>query len=77
MIPKKAGNHKERGCEMDIMKFKGFCAEHGIRQKEIAELLGIDKSNVNLKMNNKQPFTLEQVKILCDTYHISADDFFL
>ena len=62
---------------VDIKKFKGFCAEHGIRQKEIAELLGIDKSNVNLKLNNKQPFTLEQVKILCDTYHISADDFFL
>ena len=62
---------------VDIKKFKGFCAEHSIRQKEIAELLGIDISNVNQKMNNKQPFTLEQVKILCDTYHISADDFFL
>ena len=62
---------------VDIKKFKGFCAEHDIKQKEIAELLGIDISNVNQKMNNKQPFTLEQVKILCDTYHISADDFFL
>ena len=62
---------------MDITKFKGFCAEHDIKQKEIAELLGIDISNVNLKMNNKQPFTLEQIKTICNTYHISADDFFL
>lgn len=65
------------GESLDIKRFKGFCAEHGILQKEIAELLGINKSNVNLKMNNKQPFTVEQIRILCDTYHISADDFFL
>ena len=24
-----------------MLKFKGYCAEHGIKQSEIAELLGI------------------------------------
>ena len=62
---------------MDNKRFKGFCAERGIKQSEIAGVLGIALTNVNLKMNNKQPFTVEQIKKLCDTYHISADDFFL
>ena len=60
-----------------MLKFKGYCAENGIKQKEIAELLGIDKSNVNLKMNGKQPFTLEQVKTICKHYGISADIYFV
>lgn len=60
-----------------MLKFKGYCAEHGIKQSEIAELLGITISNVNEKMNGKQPFTLEQVRILCEHYKISADEYFI
>lgn len=60
-----------------MLKFKGYCAEHGIKQSEIAELLGITVSNVNLKLNDKQPFTLEQVKQLCEHYGISADIYFV
>ncbi len=62
---------------MKDLKFKGYCAEHKIRQSEIAELLGIQVPNVSEKMNGKQPFTLEQVKILCKHYGISADDYFI
>ena len=62
---------------MDNLKFKGFCAENRIKQTDIAELLGIDVSNVNQKMNGKQPFTLEQVKKLCVKYSISADEYFI
>lgn len=60
----------------ELKKFKGYCAEHNIKQSEIAELLGINLSNVNEKLNGKQPFTLAQVKILCQHYGISADDYF-
>ena len=58
------------------LKFKGFLAENGIKQAEIADLLKIDVANVNLKVNGKQPFTLDQVKTLCLHYGISANDYF-
>ena len=66
-----------RGTEMDSLKFKGYCAEHGIKQVDLAELLGITVSNLNEKINGKQQFTLSQVKTICEKYHISADEYFL
>ena len=59
------------------MRFKGYCAEHNIKQGEIAELLGITIQSVNRKINGKEPFTLEQVKTLCEHYGISADEYFV
>lgn len=59
-----------------VLKFKAYCAEHEIKQKEIADVLGIKSvSNVSLKINGKQPWTLEQVQTLCQHYGISADIF--
>lgn len=58
------------------LKFKGWLAENGIKQKEIAELLGIDVSNVSEKVNGKQEFTTSQIRLICQTYDISADIFF-
>lgn len=60
-----------------MLKFKGYCAANGIKQSEIAEVLGINVTNVNEKLNGKQPFTLEQVKKLCEKYQISADEYFI
>lgn len=62
---------------MDTLKFKGYCAEHNIKQVDLAELLGINVANVNEKVNGKQPFTLEQVKTICKKYSISADEYFI
>jgi len=60
-----------------MLKFKAFCVQHGIKQKEIAELLGINVQSANRKLNEKEPFTLEQVKILCVRFNISADEYFV
>lgn len=60
-----------------MLKFKAYCVEHGIKQYEIAEALNITVSNVNLKLNGKEPFTLAQVKTLCERYKISADEYFI
>jgi transcriptional regulator with XRE-family HTH domain len=49
--------------------------EHGIKQEEIADLLGIDVSNANQKINGNQNFTLPQVQKICMKYDISADIF--
>ena len=60
-----------------MLKFKGYCVENGIKQAEIADLLHITVSRANRKLNGREPFTLEQVKILCKTYAISADIYFM
>ena len=62
---------------MEELRFKAYCVANRIKQEEIAELLGIHLNNVNEKLNGKQQFTLEQVKILCKHYGISADDYFV
>ena len=62
---------------MDDLRFKGFCASHNIKQAEIADVLKINVQNVNAKLNGKQSWTLEQVKILCERYDLSADDYFI
>ena len=60
-----------------MLKFKGYCVEHKIKQTEIASLLDIKPQSVNRKMNEKEPFTLEQVKTLCKHFGISADEYFV
>lgn len=60
-----------------MLKFKAYCAEHKIKQAEIAELLEITVQSVNRKLNGREPFTLSQVKMLCIHYGISADEYFI
>lgn len=60
-----------------MLKFKAFCVERKIKQSEIAKILGLTLPVVNKKLNDKEPFTLEQVKILCSHYQISADEYFV
>lgn len=55
--------------------FKGWCVARGIRQKEIADLLGLGIQSVNNKLNGKEDFTLPQIKTICTHYNISADIF--
>ena len=61
---------------MDSLKFKGWLVEHNIKQGDLAKLLDITVENVNAKLNGKQNFTLPQIKKICSTYSISADEFF-
>lgn len=56
-------------------KFKGWCAAHNIKVKEIAELLEIAPNNASEKINGKQNFTFAQIKTICERYGISADIF--
>ena len=63
--------------KMEELRFKSYCVAHNIKQSEISELLNITVPNVNEKINGKQPWTLEQVKIICEHYNISADEYFI
>jgi plasmid maintenance system antidote protein VapI len=60
-----------------MLKFKAYLAERQIKQREVAQTLGITIQNANRKINGKEPFTLDQVKILCKKYKLSADEYFL
>lgn len=63
---------------MGYSKLKGFFVEKGIRQEEIAALLGIPKASVNLILNGRagRDFKGKQIKKICETYGISADVYF-
>lgn len=56
-------------------KFKGWCASHNVKVKDIAELLNIHPNNASAKINGKQSFTLQQIRAICAKYSISADIF--
>jgi predicted transcriptional regulator len=59
-------------------KFKAFLVEKGIKQSEVAELLGKSTFAFNQKVNGTGgDFTMTEVKLICQNYEISADGFFL
>lgn len=63
---------------MAYTKFKGFLAENEIKHKEVADLIDVTVSNFSKKINRKgEDFTKDQIKIMCDTYHLNANEFFL
>ena len=62
---------------MDKLRFKGYMAQHKISQKDVAKLLGVTPQSAYNKVNGREPFTLSQVKTICETYNISADEYFI
>lgn len=59
-------------------KFKGYLAENGIKQKDLAVKLGISEVSLSQKINRSgSKFTIDEVKSICDLLDISADEFFL
>lgn len=59
-------------------KFKIFLVEQGITQQEVADLLQITRSQLNLILNGQRgkDFTGSQILTLCTKYNISADIYF-
>ena len=59
-------------------KFKGFLAENGIKQKDVALAIGMSDVSFSQKINRSgSSFSIEEVGAICDLLKISADDFFL
>ncbi|MDF2530873.1 MAG: cro/C1-type DNA-binding domain protein [Clostridia bacterium] len=59
-------------------KFSSFLKERGIGQKEVAELLGKSKSALNQNINGTGgDFSISEVRLICNTYKISSDEFFI
>ena len=47
----------------------------GVRQKDIADALGLKQSSVNLKMNNQRPMMLDEAEKIAAMLGISDDMF--
>lgn len=60
-------------------KFKNYLVERGITQGEVAELLGMSRSQLNMILNGqrKNDFMVSHLVTLCNHYQISADEYFL
>lgn len=58
-------------------KFKAHMVEHGIKQKDIADLLNISVAKVNQALNGRKnsDFTGKEIKKICETFNISSDIF--
>lgn len=59
-------------------KFKGFLVENGITQKEVADLLDMDRTQLNLILNGQRgkDFKVQQIVKICNHFGISADKYF-
>lgn len=59
-------------------KFRTLLQEKGIKQKEVAELIGKGVSAFNQNLNGTgTDFSVSEVRLICKTYSISADEFFI
>ena len=60
-------------------KLIGFFAEHDIKHKEVAEMLGITVASFSNKINrnNGADFNAKEMRAICKNYKLSADRFFL
>jgi len=56
-------------------RFKAFLVENNIKQKTIADLLGVKLSTLSQKLNGWSDFDYTEVEIICDEYGLSADIF--
>lgn len=60
-------------------KLKGLLIERGIKNKDLAELLDVNRTTVNKKLNrtNGNDFSMTEVRKICLYLDISADIYFL
>ncbi|MBC1983041.1 helix-turn-helix domain-containing protein [Listeria booriae] len=58
-------------------RFKGFLVENNIKQREVAELVGLSVSQLNQKLNGTRgDFSATEIRLICKAYDISPLDYF-
>lgn len=59
-------------------KLKGYLAENGIKQRDLANRIGMSEVSLSQKINRAgSVFSIDEVTLICKTLGISADEFFL
>lgn len=54
-------------------KLKEIREQKGFPQKQVAEILGVQRPNYSKIENNKQGLTPIQIKLFCEFFNVSAD----
>lgn len=54
-------------------RLKEIREEKGFPQKQVADLLGVQRPNYSKIENSKQNLTPKQIKLFCDFFDVSAD----
>jgi transcriptional regulator with XRE-family HTH domain len=54
-------------------KLKQIREQSGFPQKQVAEILGLQRPNYSKIENNLQNLTPEQLKLFCEFFQVSAD----
>lgn len=59
-------------------EFKNYLIEQGIKQEEVATLIGLSRSQLNMILNGQRgnDFYVSQVVKICNHYKISAEQYF-
>lgn len=60
----------------ECRKLKAYRAFHGVKQEELALLLGIGMNTYSFKENGKNSFTLEETKAIADFFKTTVEDIF-
>lgn len=55
-------------------RLKGKMVENNLRDQDMAKILGIDSSTFYRKKNGVTDFTREEIKIMKDYLHLSAEE---
>lgn len=54
-------------------KLKDLREDHDLKQNDIAKLLNVTQTNYSKYERGERKITIEQLKILCEFYKVSAD----
>lgn len=52
----------------------GKMKQHGIRQEDLAKLIGNTPATLSLKLNNKANFKQSEIIKICETLNIDCED---
>ena len=58
----------------DYSKLLGRIKEFGFTQETLAEHIGIAKSSMCLKLNNKAYFKYQEIAVICDALRIESSE---
>lgn len=60
---------------MNLTELKALRLKKGLKQKDIAQILGINTNSYTKKENKKNPFTLAEAKILKEYFELDNNLF--
>ena len=62
---------------MDVNLLKSLRVRQGLKQKDVADILGIQTTSYNNKENGKRKFTVDEAIKLSKLFKCSIEDIFL